>query len=302
MGLPACSKKDGSAAATQVAAKVGSEEITVYQINQVLQRTNVGNASPEAAQVLSRQVLEKLIDQQLAVDQAMEAKLHRSPDVVAQIEGAKRDILARAYVQQLTSGLPKPSTEDIKAYYSAHPQLFAERRIFNLQEIVLPAQPGMADQLRALATPGRTPEDIAADLKSKGINFNGGAATRAAEQLPLELLSKIHKLNDGQSTIIESPQTITYLRLVSSKSEPVAEATALPRIEQFLANQRATEAIAAKVKQLRAATTITYEGEFAKPATPAAAAAAAAPAAEATVAPAADAAKTAIDKGVAGLK
>lgn len=298
LSLAGCGNKDASKTATQVAAKVGSEEITVYQINQVLQRTNIVNVSPDDAKALSRQVLEKLIDLQLAVEQAISAKLDRSPDVVSQIEAAKRDILARAYVQRLTSGLPKTSAEDIKAYYSAHPELFAERRVFNLQEIVNPTQPGVANQLRAIATLGRMLEDIAVDLKSKGINFNNGAAMRAAEQIPLELLSKIHQLKDSLSTVIESPQTVTYLHLVSPNTGPVAEAAALPRIEQFLANQRAVEAITADVKQLRAATTITYEGEFAKADTPATAS----PSADATVAAAADTAKTTIDKGVAGLK
>ena len=37
---------------------------------------------------LRREVLEKLIDQQLAVSQAEESKLNRSPEVVAQIDGS----------------------------------------------------------------------------------------------------------------------------------------------------------------------------------------------------------------------
>ena len=297
LSLAACGKKDAPAAATQVAAKVGSEEISVHQINQVLSRTNTAGASPEAVQDMSRQVLEKLVDQQLAIDQAIDAKLHRSPEVVAQIEAARRDILARAYLQQATSSLPKPSAEDIKTYYTTHPELFAQRRVFNLQEIVLPAQPGAAEQLRAAATPGRTLEDMAAELKAKGLKFNGGAATRTAEQIPLDMLGKIHSLKDGQSIVIETPQAITYLRLVSAQTAPVDEATALPRIEQFLTNQRANDTLSANMQKLRAATTITYMGEFAKAAT-----AAATPAATPAAANPADPAKTALEKGVAGLK
>lgn len=301
--LVACGDKEGKKVATQVAAKVGSEEISVHQINQVLSRANTGGASPEALKAMSKEVLEKLIDQQLAVDQATENKLHRSPDVVAQIEAARRDILARAYIQQITANTAKPTAEETKKYFTEHPQLFSERRIFNVQEIVAPATPGVADQLKALVAAGKSLEDIAAALKAKNIPFNGGSATRAAEQIPLEALPKIHALKDGQSTVIDNPQGNTVVRVVSSQQAPVAEAAALPRIEQFLINQRAGEAVAANIKQLRSTTKITYMGEFEGSAAAAPAAPAPTPApAEPTPAASEDKTKSVIEKGVSGLK
>lgn len=309
LGLAACGKSEesGKAAPTQVAAKVGSEEISVHQINQVLSRTNTNGASPEAVQGLGREVLEKLIDQQLAVDQATEAKLHRSPEVVTQIEAARREILARAYLQQLTSSLPKPTPEEARKYYADNPQLFSQRRIFNVQEIVAPSSPAVLEQLRSFAAAGKPIEEVAAWLKGQNIKFNGGAASRAAEQIPLEVLPKVHALKDGQSTVLEGGQNLTFLRVASSQSAPVPEAAALPRIEQFLTNQRANEAVTSNIKALRAKTTITYMGEFDKPVAKAAAPAAApATPAPATATPAAagtdDKTKAAIEKGVAGLK
>jgi EpsD family peptidyl-prolyl cis-trans isomerase len=306
-GLSACGKKDGNAPATQVAAKVGSEELSVHQINQVLSRTNTAGAAPEAVQAMSREVLEKLIDQQLAVSKAVDTKLDRSPETVAAIEAARREILARAYLQKVAGALPKPSAEESQKYYAEHPQLFSQRRIFNIQEILVPTSPGLAEQLRGMAASGKSIEEVAALLKAKDLKFNGGSASRPAEQIPLELLTKVHALKDGQSMVLEAPQAITYLRLASSQSAPIDQATALPRIDQFLTNQRASEAIAADMKQLRASTTITYMGEFAKPV--AAAAAVVSPVEAKTeksvtnppVVPV-DKAQSAIEKGVAGLK
>ncbi len=294
--LAGCGKKDdASAPATQVAAKVGSEEISVHQINQVLSRSNTSAASAQDIQRVSREVLEKLIDQQLLVDQATESKLNRSPDVVAQIESAKREILARAYVQQLSAGLPKPSAEDVKKYYVAHPALFAERRIFNVQEIIVPVAPGLMELLSGLAAAGKPMEEVAALLKSKDIQFTGGAATRSAEQVPLELLSKLQPLKDGQCIVLEAPRALTYVRVAGSQSAPLSADAAAPNIEKFLSNQGVNEAVAASLKQLRAASKISYLGEFSKPA---ADTAAATPTAAAL--PTDD--KAAMDKGVSGLK
>lgn len=298
--LSACGNKDDKKAATQVAAKVGSEEISVHQINQVLSRANTAGTSPQAAKAMSREILEKLIDQQLAVDQAMEEKLHRSPEVVAQIEAARRDILARAYMRKIAAALPKPSTEDAKKYYVEHPPLFSARRIFNVQEIVVPTAPGLADQLRALVAAGKPITEVATWLKSKDIKFDGGSATRAAEQIPLERLAQVHALKDGQSVVLDGPQTITVLRVASSLTSPITDTVALPRIEQFLTNQRASAAVTAKIKELRAATKVTYMGEFAKTGATAAVTSPIAPESAATFSPTDNA--SAIEKGVAGLK
>ncbi len=320
--LAACGNKEDKKVATQVAAKVGSEEISVHQINQVLSRTNAANATPQAVQNLRREVLEKLIDQQLAVSQAEESKLNRSPEVVAMIEAARREVLARAYIQQLTGALPKPSADETRKYYVEHPALFAERRVFNLQEVQLPAAAGeaVAEQVRTMLGSGKPMEEVAAFLKSKDIKFGGGAATRAAEQIPLELLSKVHALKDGQSLVVQNPQGFNVIRVASSQSAPVPEANALPRIEQFMTNQRGAEAVSQNIKQLRTKATVTYMGDFAPGAAGAASApAAAAPAAAtpaavapaatqptvtAAPAPATDPAKTqsVIEKGVAKLK
>ena len=263
--LCACGNKgkDGENSVSELAATVGSEEISVRQIDQTLTRANAPGTAFEGGPAIRREILEKLIDKQVAVDQAVDSKLHRLPEVVAQIEAARRDILTRAYVQQIASTLPKPMPEDIKKYYAEHRQLFSERRIFNVHEIVMPATVDMARQILAFSSDGKSIEEIAAWLKNKDIKFVGGSATRAAEQIPMEMLARVHNLNDGQSVVIEAPHAITLLWVASSRLSPIAENAALPLIEQFLSNQRAAEAVAANIKQLRANSKITYFGAFA---------------------------------------
>lgn len=307
--LAACGGGNDKPAATQVAAKVGSEEISVHQINQVLSRTPPP-ADADAAKRVSREVLERLIDQQLAVSQAMDAELHRTPDVVAQMEAARREILARAYAQKVAATVAKPTPEQVRQYFDDNPALFSERRIYNVQELIVPNQPGLAEQLRALAAQQRSIEDVAALLRAKGLNPVPGSATRAADQIPLEVLPRMHALQDGQSTVFETPQSLTFVRLASSRKAPIEQAAALPRIEQFLANRAAGEAVAANIKQLRESQTVSYMGEFAQAPAPAAATEApaqavtpASTAAPTTAAPAASPAPAdAMEKGVAGLK
>jgi EpsD family peptidyl-prolyl cis-trans isomerase len=150
--LAACGGGGGDKA-TQTAAKVNKEEITVHQINFVLQRQP--NLKPEQAEAAGRQVLERLIDQELAVQQAEDQKLDRDPRVVQQVEAAKREILARAYVEQIGATAAKPTAEEVAKYYNDNPALFAERRVYNLQEIAIEAKPEQFEELRAKLAPPR---------------------------------------------------------------------------------------------------------------------------------------------------
>jgi EpsD family peptidyl-prolyl cis-trans isomerase len=266
LGFVACDKKESQQPASQVAAKVNSGEISVHQLNYVLARATRNSASsPENASRIRQEVLDRLVDQELAVEQAINKKLDRSPEVLMALDNARREILARAYLEQITAATPKPTVEEAETYYSEHPQLFAERRIYNIQEIVLPSSAGITDELRQMLDSGKPMEDIAKWLKGKEIKFAAGSATRSAEQIPLELLPKIHPLKPGQGLLIQGPQSITLMRIAAAQTVPITEAAALPRIQQFLGNQRATEAARGEIKALKAKANITYMGEFAAP-------------------------------------
>lgn len=296
IALSGCNNE--KAPASQLAAKVNSAEISVHQINFLLGRSNT-SLSPEEAPRARREILEKLIDQQLAIEQALDKKLDRTPEVQMALEAGRREILARAYVEQILAGQSRPTVMEAKKYIAEHPQLFAERRIFTIQEIILPATSKLAPRLREMLSNGKSMEDVTIMLKSKEIKFTGSNATRAAEQIPLDLLPKLQVMNDGQGMVLENSQNITVMRLVSSHAAPVSDPIALPRVQQFLGNQRASEAVTNEFRQLKAKAKISYQAEFVGTETTAASQ----PVKPTVLAPVAAPALTSnIEKGMAGLK
>lgn len=257
-----CGKKESAKAATQVAAKVDSDEITVHQVNDALARTP--NVTPEAAVRAKREILDKLIDQQLARRQATKRELDRSPKVMLAIEAARSEILARAYLEQVAAALTKPSPEEAKRYYAEHPELFAQRRVFSLEEIAITSKADVAPGLRERVAKARSMQEIADWLQSQGVGFVPNRGVRAAEQLPMEILPKVQAMKDGEIQLIDAGGgRFQVVRVVASKPEPVDEATAAPRIQQFLINRRSSEAIANEMKQLRTQAKVEYVGEFA---------------------------------------
>ena len=269
--LASCGGASKDKPASQVAAKVNKEEISVHQINFVLQQQR--GLKPEQAEAASKQVLERLIDQELAIQKAQELKLDREPRVVQQLEAAKREIVARAYIERVGEGAPKPTPEEISKYYADKPGLFKDRRIYSIQEIAIEAKPEQVEGLRAKLQGAKTVNDFVEYLKANNFRFAGNQAVRPAEQLPLNMLDTFAKMKDGQAMLLPSANGAQVIVLAGSKSEPVDEARAKPAIEQFLLNDAKRKLIESDVKAMRAAARVQYVGKFAEGAASAAAAA-----------------------------
>ena len=267
--LAGCSDKKKDKVASQTAARVNKEDITVHQINHVLQAQR--GLPPEQAASASKQVLERLIDQELTVQKASEQKIDRDPKVLAQIDAARRDIISHAYMERIGAGAPRPSAEEIKKYYESNPALFKERRIYNLQEIVIEAKPEEMSDLQTRLQAAKDINEFLAYLKTNQIKYGANQAVRPAEQLPLTRLEGIAKMHDGQVQFLPTPRGAQVLVLVSSRSQPVDEERARPAIETYLVNERKRKVIEDDLKALRGSAKIEYVGDFAHTDKPAAA-------------------------------
>ena len=268
-------------AASQTAAKVNKDEITVHQINFLLQQQR--GLRPEQADGVSRQLLERLIDQQLAVQKGDDLKLDRDPRVVQQLEAARREVLVRAYIEKVGEAAAKPTPEEIKKYYDDKPALFRERRVYNIQEIAIEAKPAQAAELRDKLAASKDINEFVEYLKAKEFKFSGNQAMRAAEQLPLSSLEAMAKLKDGQAMVVPAANGVQVVVLAGSRSQPAGEEQARPAIEQYLLNERRRKLVEDDLKTLRGAAKIEYVGKFAQAA---ASASASAPGAAPTFEPA----------------
>ena len=300
--LAGCGGKEGGA--TQVAAKVNDKELTVHQINFVLQQNpQMAAASGGGA---AHEVLERLIDQEVILQQAMDQKLDRDPNVVSAIEAAKRDIIARAYMDRVVAKLPTPTPQEVQSYFDGKPELFSQRQIYNLTElqVALPTEQAAALQteLQSQLQAGKSAEAIVQWAQDKQLRAALNHVTRAAESLPLSMLPQLAKVAVGQGLMQTEGDVARILYVESRRAEPVSLDQARNAIQVALVNERKRQAVQDEVQRLRSAAKVAYEGAFAASA-PAAAATAApaqpsapqAPAAPAAAEPTSPAASTGLD-------
>jgi hypothetical protein len=214
-----------------------------------------------------------------------------------QLEAARREVIARAYLEKVGEAAPKPTPEEIKKYYDEKPALFSQRRIYQIQEIGIEAPADRLPELRAKLAAAKNINEFVEYLKASGLRFSGNQAVRAAEQLPLNSLEALAKMQDGQAMVVPTPTGAQVVVLAGSRMQPVTEEQARPAIEQFLVNERRRKLVEDDLKAMRTAAKIEYVGKFAEGAP--AAGGAAAPAAPAPASGALS--STDITKGL-GLK
>jgi len=232
----------------QIAAKVNGAEILVNQIK-------ASGASPSA------QALEKIIDRELLVQKALDAGLERDPQIAQAIDHARRQILAQAWVER-NAGAAKASAEEIKAFYAENKALFAQRRVYRLQELVVSAPDGMMEVLRAEAARAKDLDDVAEWLRARNARFSAVSLTQPAEQLPLRWLPQLARMSPGEIALFPSPMGASVIQLVHAEDAALSEQQAAPVIEQFLAGRKRLEVAAAEVRRLRDSARIEYVGEF----------------------------------------
>jgi hypothetical protein len=205
----------------------------------------VNGVEISARQLPNAQALEKIIDRELLVQKALEAKLDQDPAVAESIDNARRQVLAQAYVARVSSGNAKPSRDEVRAFYNDNPALFAERRIYRIRELAVAEPAELAE--------GEL-EQMVASLRSRGAHFTLTTQTQPAEELPLAYLPRLSRMKPGEVAVFGR----TAIQLIHAEDAPLPPEQAYALIEQFLAGKKRMELAAAEVKKLREGARIEY--------------------------------------------
>lgn len=259
-------------APTQVAAKVNGVELTVNQVNYTLQR--IPGLDKDQTSAASLQVVRGLVDQEVLAQKAVADKLDRDSEVAEALEAARRKILAEAYMSRKLGASVTPTDAEVSDYFDKHPELFAKRKIYRLQEISIKAPQDKHEAIRAKLNASKTLNDFAAWLKAENYPVKAAQGLKAAEQLPLEMLARLAQMPKGQAMVVNAPEGLLVIVLADSQMQPVTLAEAKPAIARVLQTQARQKAAKAELDTLKRAAKIEYLGEFAEAGKPEAAPAA----------------------------
>lgn len=243
-----CNREAGNTA-LKTAAKVDGAVVSEQALTGTL---------PQGAEQRTSQQLENLINEQLLANAAVAAKLDTDPVAQGALEEARRGVLARVYIRKQTSAIAKPGEEEVAAYYRAHPELFAQRNVYRLQEIAVQADPGRIAEIDEKFRGLKTFDERAALLKTMGVPFRTGATVKGAEELPSDLLANVAKMPENAAFVLKNQAGATFVQITGIEAQPVSEAGARVSIERFLSNQRLSALLDTETRRLRAAAKVEY--------------------------------------------
>ena len=238
----------------------GCQPAEANRQGQVVARVNGVEIS--ALNAATPQALESVIDRELLVQKALEAGLERDPQVARTIEHARRQLLAQAWIERNAGVSVKATPEEVRRFYSENTALFAQRRIYRLQELAAALPAELLEVLRAEAARSTSLDDMAAWLRARGVKFTELSLTQPAEQLPLRYLPQLARMHEGEIAVFASPAGAAVVQLLSAADAPLGEKQAAPVIEQFLAGRKRLELAAAEARRLRDSARIEYVGDF----------------------------------------
>jgi EpsD family peptidyl-prolyl cis-trans isomerase len=236
--LVGCNRGGGTAGGgdSQIAAQVNKGEISVHQV-QALLRAQPAVAVQWGEKAADR-ALDVLIEQELAAQAAAQAGLDKQPQVIQSLALAQREVLA--------------DTAAINTYYDEHPELFVQRKVYQLEETVV--RPSSRDEAEALVRELPTlsgPEALSLHLTAKGLRKASQRVSLAAENVPMDWLPKLAQLPVGRSLAAMRGEAVVIWTLVAAEESPMLLAQAKPAIQAALVRQARQQAIHEGMKKLR---------------------------------------------------
>lgn len=252
-------KGDGS----RVAVKLGQDTVTEAEIERAL--GSVAGANGEKDR-LKPTVVEALVTQKLLVQEAKKAGLDKKPEVVLDMATAQRQVLAKAYAESLPGMKEEPSAAMVEDFYRQNPNLFANRRIYRLQEIQVEAGKDQLAAIQEQLGKSKTLNEFVEWLKSQGLKGAVASGVKSAEQLAEPMRDKLAAMQVGGVVVVPAPKGLAVVFVAGIQPQSLSLEQARPAIKRILIERKQKEVLDKEVQRLRAAAKIDYAEGYAPPA------------------------------------
>lgn len=221
--LSGCGEDKAAAAPKgQVVATADGMEITQRELAAEMDlMTGAAAEDPDKAREAA---LQQIIARKLLAREARARKLDDSPDFGLLKQRAEESVLEAMLQRAMTRNLPAPTIEDARRYMADNPDLFAQRKLFSVEQIRAPLARGQAliDKLKPLTSL----QEVEALFVKEAVQFQRDTGTLDAMQSPPELVKQMLALPTGEIFILPLQDSLTVNRIIEIRTALVDEGEA----------------------------------------------------------------------------
>lgn len=253
-----CQKK----AEGQTVAVVNDEEITAAELNDALTGDNTltGMSTKDARAA----ELQKLVDRKLVVQQARKDGLDKSPEYINQQRKMNDDLLINMLISKRLNTSQVPSASEIAAFEASHPEIFAAREIWTLNQIIYPLSKDPA--VNAKLGAAKTLDEVAQVLTASGIQFTRDSKKLDTAIFPHAIYEQVAKVAPGEPFIAPGPDKAVASVITAREPSPIAGDQARAVALNAMRKDQVSGIVQDRVKDLRAKAKIQYQPGFEPPA------------------------------------
>jgi len=253
--LSACGEKKATGQ-SDVAVKVNGEAISVTELEDKMRQ--LGHLRGAQKITVSESVIKSQIDMELLRQAAVKESLDADKSIRARLAESNRLILATAYLEKKMAAIAKPGEAEVKAYFNQHPERYAERKQYDLQELRIQTRPDNAAQIREKLGSGKSSKEFVRWMKGKKIPYIAQQIVTSADQMPEEILQKLKNIKSGEAIAIDGKDQLNVIFVTAVKSQPVTLEQASQQIVKALDDRRKRDGMNDMLKQLREKAKIEY--------------------------------------------
>lgn len=260
VSLPACdnSKKATKESKIERAVPlVKVNDVDIFLLEPANDSASAEHQSAATKAAVSKKMLEMMIDRQLLQNEALHNNLDRDPKVIQAIDHAKTEILAEAYLQSKFATLGASGKPEIDAYFKAHPELFTQRKVFYMNELLV-ATKDFSAQLKSTLDSAKSIEQVAAWLDRNHIRYERTQVARSTADFAPEMITKLKTMRRDQLFVVNAGEYSMLDAIYDVKPSRVTAEAAAPQIEEYLRNKKRKEIGDAELARLRASAKIVY--------------------------------------------
>ena len=122
------------------------------------------NVTADQKKQLEQGALRQVVNRKILADVARERGLDKTPMFLLQERRAEEGILVQMLQRQMSSSVKQPSQTDLATFMAQNPDLFAQRKIFTVDQIQFeaPRDPNVLRKYQPLRDDGRSRGDAEA--------------------------------------------------------------------------------------------------------------------------------------------